>query len=320
MDRIKSIRNSNKEFALNYYISINKNVVEGIVNRNIENIELEKSFTGNKKIDIFCKCKDYNNDIFIETQITQSDTKHLEYVKELVDNVRSGSVVIWIAHSFSEQHIDKLIRFMKTKDNIELYTVVVNHQLLNTLNSIAEGHVLNIIKEVNELKDEEQSLKLLYKFGKSENLHKVINLKKLREREYINKTIINKLRKMSLYLNVFKEKKNLDTNVLKFGGGRHGIDFIIVHNNSRGESFVGCRFTHINKKIFESILSEGKILEEKLGTKVVFDNRNLTIKLFYEYGMYVQTKIDWLVEYMDKLIFHLVEYTFYYNSTLWHKI
>lgn len=75
MDRIKSIRNSNKEFALNYYISINKNVVENIINRNIENIELEKSFTGNKKIDIFCKCKDYNNDIFIETQIAQSDTK-----------------------------------------------------------------------------------------------------------------------------------------------------------------------------------------------------------------------------------------------------
>lgn len=199
---------------------------------------------------------------------------------------------MWIAHSFSEQHIDKLTRFMKTKDNIELYIVVVNHQFLNTLNSIAEGHVLNIIKEVNELKDEKQSLKLIYKFGKSENISKVINLKKLRERESINKTILNKLRKKSLYVNVFKEKKNLDTNMLKFGGGRHGIDFIIVHNNSRGESFVGCRFTHINKKIFESILSEVKILESKLGTELVFDRKNLMIKLPYKYDEQKQTKID----------------------------
>ena len=60
INEVKSIRNSSKEFVLNYYIGRNKTIIENIINRKIDSVELEKNFTNNRKIDIFCKCKDFD--------------------------------------------------------------------------------------------------------------------------------------------------------------------------------------------------------------------------------------------------------------------
>lgn len=321
MGKIKNIRNVNKEFALNYYISKNKNIIESIIDKKIESVELEKYFYGNRKIDIFCKCSESDNNIYIESQITTSDTNHLEYVKGLVDSVDEGSIIIWIAPNFQKSHTNDIEMLMKNIGNkVELYLLEVDFQLLDTLKAISERHVLKITKDIEDLIVKDKDISILKKWGEVKSLDKLINLRKKSIRVYRNKKIIKKLREESSYINAFKEKRDLDRNAIQIGAGRNSVEFVITYENSKSESYVGCRFTHVNKDIFDRILDSKNKLVEKLDTEVVFEKENLFIKLPYVENLQSQNKIDWLVEYTNKLIFYLVNYTFYYNTTVQNEM
>lgn len=307
-----SINNSNKEFILNFYLANNKiELLENIINRKINDSKLEYYY-GGQKIDIFCKCKDAN--VYVETQITKSDEKHMKYLLEIIRKVNKNAVIVWIALEFCDTFIKEVADFINnTGKNIEFYAISINKDIVSVLEKLNEAHVLSVIDKLYLLDYKCNKLKASYMLScfVNENNFKHENKKYLSSREYTNTVIIKTLREKSKYLNIFKEKRTLDTNILTFGGGRHEIEYIIVYEDRSKKSYIGCRISNKNIQVFEKLLEKQALLEEKMGMNIDFDIEKLIARIECNKDMHKFARVDCLVEMLDKLIFYTINYTYY---------
>ena len=113
------------------------------------------------------------------------------------------------------------------------------------------------------------------------------------------------------YPNIFREKRTIDINKIRYGFGRTGIDVELVYNNRNNESYVSCQFANQTEDLYQEIAKRKNIFEDKIGYEVECDDLNLRIVTFVKQFEHKFEKIDQLVELMDKYIFYLSNYTFY---------
>lgn len=96
-----------KEGLLNYYLYKYWNVLEEVIQMKFKDSELEKyckikeSF---RKIDVAFLTID-NKKIFVETQLTKANAKHLQ---QILCNIDNSDMVIWIAEKFDDKILEKV--------------------------------------------------------------------------------------------------------------------------------------------------------------------------------------------------------------------
>ncbi len=323
------IAKGDKENYLNLYITLlNKEAIEDIISEKVKQLKWEYYYEA-KKIDIFGQSIS-GKSIFIENQTNFAfeNDRHLKSIGKIIEKAPHESAVIWGATGFSAEALDKvagMIREIKDK-TIEFYAVEVNSSVLPILEKLDTMHILHVMDNLKQLNAVDTYNDIFDKYvstckGISEKSE--YKFKRVTDRERTNAYIINELRSRIKYPNIFREKRTVDTNKLRYGAGRSLCDFELVFSNLKGEAYVSCQFANLTENIYQELIKRKNALEDKIGNVVVCDDENMRMVSFIEQFEHKFEKIDQLVELMDKYIFYFSNYTFYLGTVsqeqMWEK-
>lgn len=309
-------RKRDRENLLNLYITIlNKEAIETIIYEKVESLKWEFYYKA-KKIDIF-GISDSGKSIFIENQIGIADERHLVSILEVIDKVPTNSTVIWGATGFSTETIKSIANKIHNVEDkkVDFYAVKINSHVIPILEKLDSIHVLKVMDNLPLLNALEIYNDIFDKYVS--NFSEDIEVSPYRyvrttDRERTNAYIIAELRNKVKYPNIYREKRTIDTNKIRYGFGRTGIDVEIINKN--GDSYVSCQFTPLTNSIYREIVQRRNILETKIGKEVIFDDLNMRIYTLIEQFEHKFEKIDMLVDLMEKYIFYLSNYTFYFDT------
>ena len=314
------ITKGDKENYLNLYITLqNKEAIEAIISERVENFKWEFYFKA-KKIDIFGQSES-GKSIFIENQISQADDRHLKSVVEIIEKAPNDSVVVWGATGFSTDMmkvVSAIIHMMDSK-RVEFYAVEINENILPILHKLDSMHVLHVMDNLRLLNDVDVYNDIFDKYVSPchvDTEKKEYRFERITDRERTNAYIIKELRNRIRFPTIFREKRTLDINKVRYGFGKTGIDVELVFSNKRTESYVSCQFTSLTEDIYQEVARRKKVLERKMGKAVVCDYENKRIVTFVEHFEHKFDKIDQLVAIMEKFIFYLCNYTFYFGTAI----
>jgi hypothetical protein len=309
-----------KENYLNLYITLlNKGAIEDIISEKVEYLKWEYYFEG-KKIDIFGQSIT-GRFIFVENQINfaHSEDRHLNSIAEIIEKAPHNSIIIWGATGYSEDVIKKMAKIIhEVKDkSIEFYAVEVNSGIMPLLEQLDNMHVLHVVDNLKLLNAVDIYNDIYDKYTShcnglgDEGEYK---FERITERERTNAYIINELRSRIKYPNIFREKRTIDTNKLRYGAGKTNCDFELVYCNRNNEAYVSCQFTKQTEDLYQLAVKRRNIFEDKIKNEVECDEMNLRLVTFVKKSEHKFEKIDMLVELMDKYIFYLSNYTFYLHK------
>ena len=296
----------------------NKQALEDIVSEEINLIQLEKYYQGSK-IDVYAET-DQGKCLFVENQINPTDKAHFESIQKLILKAPDNSIVIWGAVAFSNNFLEMVAELVSSIDykRVEFFAVEINPNLLEILDELNQLHILKVIDSLTRLQGLETYRTTFDKYVSSCHNNMQINeyegyvRKTVRERT--NECIVRELRSKIKYPHVFRERRTMDINKLRFGAGRAGIDFELYFADRNQNAFVSCQFTNETTDIFKLISGKKSILEGQIDKQVIVDEKNMRLYTLIEQYEHKFDKIDQLVELMDKYIFYLSNYTFYLNK------
>jgi hypothetical protein len=314
------IAKGDKENYLNLYITLlNKEAIEDIISEKVEQLKWEYYYHA-KKIDIFAQSMS-GKFIFVENQINFGDERHLKSIRDIIEKAPHDSAVIWGATDFSTEILDKISKMiLDVKDKrIEFYAVEVNSNVLPILDKLDNMHILHVMDHLKLLNAVEIYNDIFDKYVSScrDVMEKSeYKFERVTDRERTNAYIIHELRGRVKYPNIFREKRTIDINRLRYGAGRTFCDFDLVYSNRDSESYVSCQFTNQTEDLYQQVAKCKNILEDKIGNKVECDDANMRIVTFVKQFEHKFEKIDQLVELMDKYIFYLSNYTFYFGTVM----
>ena len=314
------IAKGDKENYLNLYIKLlNKGAIEDIILEEVESLKWEYYFEA-KKIDIFGQTKS-GKSVFIENQVTLADDRHLKSIGKIIEKAPHNSKVIWGAIGFSAEILELVANMIhKVKDKtIEFYAVEINSGVLPILEKLDNMHVLHVMDHLKLLNTIETYIDIYDKYVNTcEAFIDKCDYKfeRITDRERTNYYIIHELRSRVKYPNIFREKRTIDINRLRYGAGRTNCDFELVYSNRKSESYVSCQFGNLTEDIYQEVAKRKNFLEDRIENSVVCDNENMRIVTFVKRYEHKFEKIDQLVELMDKYIFYLSNYTFYFGMAV----
>ncbi|WP_071396620.1 hypothetical protein [Bacillus tuaregi] len=319
-----SKNNSERENMLNLYIALlNKKIVEDIVSEKVEELKWEKYHEA-KKIDIYGEAESEEGKItiFVENQITPSNMSHLKSVKTIIQKAPNDSKIVWGALNFSSDHLDNVAEVLQnlTTKRIEFFAVQINDSVLEILDELNKLHVLKVMDKLNALNAVEIYSNTVDKYVSNcsglegENFYKGYSRESIREKT--NAYILNELRERVKFPNLFREKRTLDDNKIRFGGGREEVNFELIFKDRYENSMVSCQFSKMTDSLYRELVKRKHVFESKIGKNVICDNVNRRILTHVNEYEHKFDKIDQLVNLMDEYIFYLSNYTFYFGKPM----
>lgn len=314
------IAKGDKENYLNLYIMLlNKEAIEDVISEKVEGLKWEYNFIS-KMIDIYGQSES-GKTIFIENQITKGDERHLNSIKEIIEKAPNNSVVVWGAIGFPSdmmKEVSTVIHGVEDK-HISFYAVEINENVLPVLQKLDSMHILHVMDNLKLLNEVEVYNDIFDKYVSTCDVEledKEYRFERITDRERTNSYIIHELRSKIKYPNIFREKRTIDTNKLRYGLGKTGIDVELVYSNRKGESFVSCQFSSQTEDIYQEIAKQKENFEKRIGKAVICDYENKRIVTFVERFEHKFEKIDQLVELMNQYINYLSNYTYYYGTAV----
>ncbi|WP_175638343.1 hypothetical protein [Metabacillus schmidteae] len=316
------ISKGDRENYLNLYITLlNKEAIEDIISEKVEWLKWEYYFHA-KKIDIFGQSNS-GKTLFIENQINfaYEDDRHLKSIRDIIEKAPHNSIVIWGAKGFSAGILNKIaniIRELKDK-TIEFYAVEVNSSVLPFLEKLENMHILHVMDNLKQLNIVDTYNDIFDKYVsicESISEKSEYKFERITDRQRTNAYIIKELRSRVKYPNIFREKRTIDSNKLRYGAGRTCCDFELVYSNRNHESYVSCQFANQTEDLYQEVAKRKNILEDKIRNKVECDDLNMRIVTFVKQFEHKFEKVDQLVNLMDKYIFYLSNYTFYFGKPM----
>lgn len=104
------------ELALSVFYYRNPIFLNNLLGCKLFQMEIEKRYD-NRTVDMYAVDQANKAEVFIEYQITPSDSVHLEQIKAIIQSSWAGEniKVIWIATIFKDEHIEQIRRLIKTR-------------------------------------------------------------------------------------------------------------------------------------------------------------------------------------------------------------
>lgn len=318
-----SKNNSERENMLNLYIVLlNKKILEDIVSERVEKLQWEKYYEA-KKIDIYGEAESEGKvTIFVENQITPSNEAHWISIKTIIQKAPNNSKIVWGALNFLSEFLDKgaeEVQSLTTK-GIEFFAVEINENVLEILDELNQLHVLKIMDNLKALDAVEIYSNTFDKYVSNYNgIESEIpctGYSRESNREKTNAYIVKELRNKLKYPNVFREKRTLDDNKIRLGGGRGEVNYELIFMDRYDNAMVSCQFSKVTDNLYREIVKRKYVFESMIGKTVICDDVNRRILTHVNEYEHKFDKIDQLVELMDKYIFYLSNYTFYFGKPM----
>ncbi|MCM3390235.1 hypothetical protein M3649_19235 [Ureibacillus chungkukjangi] len=314
------ISKGDKENYLNLFITLlNKEAIEDIISERVVDLKWEYYFSA-KMIDVYGR-SETGKFLFVENQLSCADDRHLKSIGEIIEKAPNNSAIIWGATGFSSEILNKASKMILDvmDKRIEFYAVEINATVLPLLGKLDNTHILKVLDHLKVLNTVDTYNDIFDKYVSLYEDDIYIDrykYEKRTERERTNAYIINELRNSVKYPNIFREKRTIDVNKIRYGFGRAGIDIEVIYSNNNGESYVSCVFTDQTEDIFKELVKHKDNLTQKINHEVIFDMDRLRIITFVKQYQHKFEKIDKLVELFDDYLFYLSNYTFYFGKSI----
>lgn len=273
-----SYNNSDREFYYALYIKFQKEKVENILNLKLENIELDKNFSG-RKIDLVSTLED-GRKLFLELQLNKSDNIHLEQIKSIIKSKNINNVVIvWIALEFKTDMLSVIEKEVKlSTKNIHFVALKLNEQVIPYLHLLNKIFINNVIENIGILNKVENHFSIEEIFYRLQNNQNDIqsNTLEITKKEELMKSLLVQLREEIYYYPSIHRDKKLDNNVIVLAGGKSDVNYF-VGLNRRNFLYVEIRFRLKQSEIFDLILANKEHICDQLDYMAEFDAENMKI-------------------------------------------
>lgn len=303
---MKVIR-TNKEFIFNLFLYFNKEILEELIGFKINNLKLENSFYG-RKIDI--RAKGIKKDVFIETQITKSDIRHLKQIEFIIDNtsIKNRTVILWIADGFNNEILDDIENYIyNSNKNIEIISIdIVNgaDNILETLGKIDEFDIVDNLWKLKASVKLDVFSRYFRVSPRKKSMEVLYNLpNQLTEIEIIMAKVLKEIRRQIFYFPTVHREKKLDSNSLVIGTGISDINYEVSLNRN-SELLVEIRFTQNTKWIFEKLLVYKDEMEDCLAYTIQW---NYDLYKIYSLQKY-NNKDDRVIKQQVRVLENIIKY------------
>lgn len=263
---------ANKEYILGLWLKKYPEMISRKIGYNVKEILLEKKY-GSRIVDGYSLLG--NREIFIENQLTNSDEGHVRQIIELIDSIEIGQVstVIWIAKSFYNSKVEKIIEKIKnTEKHIEFISIEISDESLEMIQhiySLGSNRAIENLYKLNKI----INLKINNKYYDSNNnfvKNSKLKSSKVTEKERITSKIMLEVRKQLYYFANAHRERSFSGNILVFGAGKSDICYGIGVNR-KNEIFVELVFQHYTKKFFLDLYNKKHEIDEKFKYSVHWD-------------------------------------------------
>ncbi len=311
------IRN-NSEFFFNLYQKFNKEILEEILDKKLDELLLEKYYLG-QKVDVYCTVKGVTTEVFIESMLSKADGRHLHFILKLIDNVESNAIIVFQAKSFTDKIIEKILSKVKKSGKIiGFYAIEIDETLIKFMESLNEVHFLKVIEKIKGI-EVSNPFNIVEKYNSigEHGVLEEIERQKMSRVEGRNEMLINEIRKkLDYFPTVFREKRCLNNRILSYSAGRSDVTYFISIEDRNGNSFVSVQFTKDTVDIYKKIKSKKQNFREKVGYDIKFDDANLMIRTELIDREFIYKTIDDLAEIFERYVFYLSNYIFYFGTNV----
>lgn len=301
---IMSINGSRKEFIFNLILTKNPSLLSQFIGGEYRHIELER-YQQQMYIDLYGQQINNNLPIYVETQLTKADPIHFEKVKNVIGTIDEG-VVIWIAHEFKEEYIDKmcdLLHFSMAKP-VNLYLISFSDSYLFQLDTLNKQGQVEIWDKINKQQIELPVLQMTksieivpidYRGKAEDNIADAITTIK-----GANKYFLRCLKqRVPFFLNAHRSKANLIKRQIVFGAGRGGLDYVVCIEDTNGNCFLKIRLTNErHRQLYDQI--NQMIRGEITNNHVVFNENEIVFS--FPDTTYVIKKIQDVINQFEQII------------------
>lgn len=292
-----------KEFILSLFFKFYIGILSGLIGYTLEELELEKNLFG-RKIDSYSRLKD--REIFVETQLTSADIKHIKQINCIIENVPScnQTTIVWLASYFPEDMLNQVQnKILKLKKNIEFIAIQIQPNMIETLQVIDQMNELDIIQNLNIL-DMDDGFEVVRRFYKNVDNNLALPTRKeliLSKEEKLMGDILAELeRQLYYYPNIHRDKK-INSKTIIIGAGKSNLTFGIGVNKDN-QVFVEIRFTVNNRHLFNALLKNRHEIEDELDYQIDWDLANYKIYSHYPFHGNKNRVIKQQVRVLDKMI------------------
>ena len=270
----------------------------------LSNIQIEKRYD-NRIVDMYAIDRLSNTEAYIEYQITDSDSTHLEQVNSIItSNWSSDRIkVVWVATDFKQEHIQKVKEcIVDTNKDVEFYALLLNQGVLNKLrllhltNTYEDRDQIDLLNEVNE------HFKTFYVYKTHEmNLSDSITKSHFDFKKQILEQIIVEMRKqMSWYLPVFLSK-SVQSNRFSLGSGVSDAMYV-VGVNRHNALYVQLTFSKSKLKLYNKVKEHREEIDNALDYRTYWDDANRRINTTYLLQGHIENNIRETVRLLEKYV------------------
>ncbi|WDH83358.1 hypothetical protein [Paenibacillus urinalis] len=284
---------SEKEFILTLFLLKYPEYLEDLIGQKLELAEAEVPI-GRRKVDLYAINVSRRLPIFIESQVNQSDQRHLEKVLEILDGTSEGTI-IWIASGFNEGYLQRVRSYMKSHKHkyIDFYALRLHEQAILWASDLNKLHKLEVWGKLHCIRDSTYPpLELYDSYSQVPSTHtgRIIVKTKydFKRTEDVKQYMLEKLRGYVPHLtNVWKAKKhNSHDCQLSLGGGRNGVNFKLSAHNKYGQASIYLHFDQSQAELYHSYESKIQELQANIHPVLVAKDRKIGL------GFHPQDELD----------------------------
>lgn len=314
----KTMVRNNNEFFFNLYQKLNKELLEGILDVELDELLLEKYYLG-QKIDLYSKITGTTTEVFIESMLYRSDKRHLDFLLKLIDSIENNAIIIFQAESFTDKILEKIIgKIRKLNKTIDFYAIEIDNRLIKEVKNLKDIHFLKVIEKLYQI-EVFNPFNVVEKYLSIKE-HKIlegIERQKISRIESRNQLLIEEIRRRLHYFpTVFREKRCIDNRILSYSAGKSDVNYFISVEDRNGDSFVSIEFSREAENIYRKVKRRRQSFRERIGYDVKFDDVNLIIRTEIIDREFIYKTIDDLAQIFERYVFYLSNYIFYYGTNM----
>lgn len=298
-------KNTNQyELALSVFYYRNPIFLNNLLGCKLSQMEIEKRYN-NRTVDMYAVDHINKAEVFVEYQITPSDTVHLEQVKSIIQSNWSSeySKIIWIATTFKNEYLEQIQKLiMNTNKRIEFYACILNEDVLTKLKLLNLNNKYEDKDEIDNLNEIADHLKTVCRY-RTDELRQLssIESRHINFKKQLLEQIINEMRvQMAWYLPVFLSK-SVQGNRFSLGSGVSDVTYV-VGINRHNALYVQVTFSKNRLKLYKKVKGYREEIDNELDYRTYWDDVNRRINTTYLLQGHVENNVKETARLLEKYV------------------
>lgn len=272
-------------------------------------MEMNINMIKNRRVDLIYENLSNNKILFCEIQLTESDKRHYEQLRKIIESEKFDNFeILWIANKFEDGYLEQLFDYViSKKKNVRLKAVKISNNFLKKIRKF-EIDKLNALKDIDKLLIAKHELKLVKDFNNNANFNnKIADFCDLTNSKHYNygylETILEYMRSFS-YLESVHTYKNISSTNFRVNLGVSDIFYSMNINEPRNLIYFAINFNSNRYDIFEDILKVKDELDEKTNYMLIYEKNRIYFEL--PFSKFVKMNLLKFVAYSSILTIEFV--------------